>query len=293
MERDIEQPLQISICKDTRQCVLLDGFKRYRCARKLHLNIIPVRSIGEDVVDGVLCLLRRESESRLNILEQAGMIEELHKKHGLSIYAIAQRLERSPSWVRVRLGMIGDLSELVRGKIMSGAFPARAYMYGVRVYTRVHKASPAQVDAFVAAVSSKGLSTRELVVLSRAYFTGGSSVAQMIVEGNAHRAIKLLAAQGGTGSDPALTPEQQLFVNNLKNIANGMVRIIAADSSLKTGAGHYMQYINTWSASIGKSLTAFSQTIKELHDLSGPADHGTYTLQSGSGPQGNSAVGTD
>jgi hypothetical protein len=293
MERDIEQPLQISICKDTRQCVLLDGFKRYRCARKLHLNIIPVCSIGEDVVDGVFCLLRRESESRLGILEQASMIEELHKKHGLSIYAIAERLERSPSWVNVRLGMIGELSELVRDKIMSGAFPARAYMYGIRVYTRVHKADPAQVDAFVAAVSGKGLSTRELGVLSRAYFTGGSSMARMIVEGNAHGAIKLLAAQGGAVTDPTLTPEQQLFVNNLKTIANGMARIIAAAPAMKTGAGHYMQYINTWSASIGKSLAAFSQTIKELHDLSGPTDHGTHTLQSGSGPQGNSAAGTD
>jgi hypothetical protein len=294
MERDIEQPLQISICKDTRQCVLLDGFKRYRCARKLHLNIIPVCTIGEDVADGVLCLLRRESESRLSILEQAGMIEELHKKHGLSIYAIAERLERSPSWVNVRLGMIGEISELVRGKIMSGAFPARAYMYGVRVYTRVHKAAPAQVDAFVGAVSGKGLSTRELGALSRAYFTGGSSAVRMIVEGDAHQAVKLLAAaQCGAVTDPALTPDQQLFVNNLKTIANAMVRIIAAASSAKAGAGHYKQYINTWSASIGKSLPAFSQTIKELHDLSGPADHGAHALQSGSGPQGNSAVGTD
>lgn len=292
-ERGIEQPLQVSICKDTQQCVLLDGFKRYCCAKKLHMNIIPVCTIGADVADGVLCLLRRESVSRLNILEQAGMIEELHKKYGLSIYAIAVRLERSPSWVNVRLGMIGELSDLVRGKILSGAFPARAYMYGVRVYTRVHKVSFSQVDAFVSAVSGKGLSTRELGVLSRAYFTCGSSMARMIVEGNAQRAIKLLAAQGGAAIDPTLTHDQQLFVNNLKTIANAMAHIIAAASSIKTGAGHYMQYINTWSASIGKNLAAFSRTIKELHDFSGPTNDGAHALQSGSGPQGNSAVGTD
>lgn len=293
MERDIIDPLQVGVCKNTHRHVLLDGFKRYRCARKLNMNIVPVHCIGEDVVDGVLSLLRRQSGGGLSILEQAGMIEKLHKEYGLSIYDIARRLERCPSWVSMRLGMMGELSELVRGKIMSGGFPARAYMYGIRGFTRVNKLSSGRIDAFVEAVSNKGLSTRDLTVLSKAYFTGGPTLQRLILEGDAHQTVKLLAVQSRAGADTALTPEQQLFVNDLKTIAGVIGRVVTSVSAMKTGTPRFMQYINTWSASIGKSLAAFSQTIKELHDLTGPTDHGAHALQPGSGPQGNSAVGAD
>lgn len=293
MERDIVDPLLVSLCKETGSAVLLDGFKRVRCAAKLNKNIVMVEYIGEDVVDGVLSFLRRDQTGGLCILEQAGLIEELHKKYGLGVSDIARRLERSPSWVSVRLGMIGELSDLVREKILSGAFPARAYMYGIKVFTRVNKTGSSSINVFVEAVSGKGLGTRDLIALSRAYFTGGLTVQRMIVEGDAHQTVKLLAAQSGPCADGTLSAGQQSFINNLKTIAGVMSRVVASAPSLTAGTARYMQYVNTWSAVIDKSLAAFSQTIKELHDLSRPVDHGTHTLQSGSGPQGNSAAGTD
>jgi hypothetical protein len=291
MERDILDPLLVSICKETGCHVLLDGFKRYRCAGKLNKNIVSVFCIGEDVVDGVLCFLRREQTGTLSVLEQAGLIEELHKNYGLSIYDIARRLGRCPSWVSMRLGMIGELSELVRAKIMSGAFPARVYMYGIKVFTRVNKISSGRVDVFVEAVSGKGLGTRDLIALSRAYFTGGLIVQRMILEGDVHQAVKLLAAQTVPSTDTALSAEQQSFVNNLETIAGVMSSVVASAPPMDTNAARYMQYVNTWSAAIGKSLTAFSRTIKELHDLSRPAHDGTHVIQSGHQPQANSAAG--
>jgi hypothetical protein len=284
MERDILDPLLVSICNETGSHVLLDGFKRYRCAGKLNKNIVSVSCIGEDVVDGVLCFLRREQTGTLTVLEQAGLIEELHKKYGLSIYDIARRLGRCPSWVSMRLGMIGELSELVRGKIMSGAFPARVYMYGIKGFTRVNKISSGRVDVFVGAVSGKGLGTRDLIALSRAYFTGGLTVQQMIVEGDVYQAVKLLTAQSGTSTDTTLSADQQSFVNNLKTIAGVMSRVGLRAPSLNTGTARYMQYVNTWSAVIDKNLAAFSRTIKELHDLSRPAHGGTHVIQPGCTP---------
>lgn len=283
MERDILDPLLVSICKDTGRIVLLDGFKRYRCAVKLKKNIVMVSYIGEDIVDGVLCFLRREQTGTLGILEQAGLIEELHKKYGLGTNDIARYLERSPSWVSVRLGMIGELSDLVREKILSGMFPARAYMYGIRVFTRVHKINHSLVNTFVAAVSGKGLSTRDLIALSRAYFTGSLTIQRMIVEGDVREVVKHIT-QDTTATDTTLTIEQQSFVKSMKTIANSIDCIMVSAPFLNTGSSCYMQYINTWSASINKSLTAFSQTIKELYDLSRPANHGTHTAKSGSMP---------
>jgi hypothetical protein len=294
MDQDILEPLRISVCKDTQRPVLLDGFKRYRCARKLNKGIIPVEYIGEDVVDGVLCLLRRESVSGLNILEQAGMIEELHQTYSLSIYDIATGLGRSPSWVSMRLGMIGELSALVRGKIMSGAFPARAYMYGIKGFTRVNKISAECVDSFVEAVSGKGINTRDLIMLSKAYFTGGKTTVQLILEGDTHRAIKMLACKAGVGSTrgTTLTEVQHSFVADLEIIAKSMGRIVGSGVAKNSMTPLYMHEVNIWSATICKNLKVFSTIIRELYDYSGRTDNRFDALEPGNQPQENSAVGT-
>ena len=295
MQQDILDPLQISVCKATQRPVLLDGFKRYRCARKLNINIIPVHCIGENVVDGVLCLLRRESESSgLSILEQASMIEELHKNYGLSIYAMASRLGRSPSWISMRLGMLGELSALVRGKIMSGAFPARAYMYGIKGFTRVNRISSARVDAFVEAVCGKGISTRDLSVLAKAYFTGGPTIERLILEGDTHRVVKMLAGKSGTGNsrDMTLTEAQHSCVNDLAMIANGMGRIVENRTAMNSAPPLFMNTVTIWSTTICKNLKEFSKVIKELYDLSKRTDNCPDALQSGNQPQEDSATVT-
>jgi len=181
----------------------------------------------------------------------------------------------------------------VREKILSGAFPARAYMYGIKVFTRVNKINSSQVNAFVEAVSGKGLGARDLILLSRAYFTGGLTVQRMIIEGDVHLALRLISSQAGASNDIWLSADQQSFVNNLKTIAGVMSCVVASAPSLNRGTRRYMQYVNTLSAAIDKNLAAFSRTIKELYDITGPTDHGTHALQSGSGPQGNRAAGTD
>jgi ParB-like chromosome segregation protein Spo0J len=61
MERDIVEPLQVSVDSQSQTYVLLDGFKRYRCAKKLDKGTIPVECIAEDESGGVALLLRRRA----------------------------------------------------------------------------------------------------------------------------------------------------------------------------------------------------------------------------------------
>jgi hypothetical protein len=289
MERDIMEPLQVSVCKDTDAYVLLDGFKRYRCAKKLGKGIIPIHCIGDDVAEGVISLLRRESSRGLSTMEQAALIEELHKSYGLSICTIAVRLERSPAWVSVRLGMVGELSGLVRQKIMSGAFPARAYMYSIKRFTRVNGIPRDRVDAFVAAVSGKGLSTRELFVLSRAYFTGGPAIERLIREGDTRRAVRMLCTDPDGKDDAALSEGQQQFIKDLAATSAGITRIVANAADVGEGTAAFMQYVNLWSAAILKHLEEFKAVLHELYDRSGPCQRGADPVPSGSEPQVDSA----
>src|SRR5271169_1838121 len=65
----IQEPLQ-GVRGDS-GAILLNGFKRVRCARKLHLHTAPFVSWGTDEVSGILQLLRGARHQALHLLEQA------------------------------------------------------------------------------------------------------------------------------------------------------------------------------------------------------------------------------
>jgi len=169
-ERGIEYPLEGVEMDGAR--VLLNGFKRYRCARKLGLEIVPYTSLGDDAASGIVALLRIAKTNHLNILEQAGFIDELRRLQNLSVAEIASLLSRSKAWVAVRMGLIDGLSDTIRRKLFDGTFPVYAYMYTIRRIMRITAASKEDVDSFVVALSGKNLSLREIELLAHGYFRG-------------------------------------------------------------------------------------------------------------------------
>jgi hypothetical protein len=115
--------------------ILLNGFKRYRCAQKLKIAMVPYHSLGNDEAFGIITLLRISNSKQLNILEQAKLIDELQKVYKMSIPQIARLLEKSTGWVGMRAGMLKQMSSYVMEKIFKGDFPAYAYMYTLRPTT--------------------------------------------------------------------------------------------------------------------------------------------------------------
>ncbi len=183
LEHGIREPLQC-VEEGEQKYVLLDGFKRLRCSYRLKLHMIPVVSLGSDEVSSILQFLRISVERSLSTLEQARFVDELHKRYSLTVTDIALALERSKAWVSVRLGIIDEMSEVVREAVFSGRFPLRSYMYTLRQFTRVNGVSGLQRDGFVRSVSGKGLSTRDIETLAYGYFRGGEYLRAQIKEGN-------------------------------------------------------------------------------------------------------------
>ena len=75
LENGIQDPLQGVGNEKGR--ILLNGFKRLRCAKKLGIEIVPYRSLSDDAAFGILQLLRITNTQSLTILEQAKLIAEL------------------------------------------------------------------------------------------------------------------------------------------------------------------------------------------------------------------------
>ncbi len=138
-ERGMEEPL--SGVGDSRRMVLLDGFKRYRSARKLNLGLVPWEPAGVDEAEGILSLLRPTQRKPLGILEEAEFLRELQATQGMSLGELASALSRSKSWVCMRVGLLEGMRPLVREKIFAGLFPAYAYMHVVRPFMRMKRVS--------------------------------------------------------------------------------------------------------------------------------------------------------
>jgi len=255
------------------------------------MGMVPAECVAEDVATGIVTVIRRnEYGCGISVLEQASLIEELHRRCAMSIYDIAQRLDRSPAWVSMRLGILDDLTPLVREKILSGAFPARAYLYGIKGFTRVNNIGKERVDSFVGAVSGKQLGTRDLFVLSRAFFTGGNVIERLVLEGDAHRALRMLTIDADGSDDTTLSEKERLFIKELQTHATGMSWIIAQGDTMAMDTGSFSQYVNLWSAAILKRLSKYAVAIKEIYDRTGHSECSAHPVTPGSRPQGNSAT---
>lgn len=182
-ERGILEPLQ-GVMGPGGIFTLLDGFKRYRCAVKLGIQTAEYLCLGEDAPSGILKLIRTSNELSLHLVEQAHLVSDLHKTHHMSVAQIAAQVDRSSAWVSMRLGLLSEMSPLVKKEIFSGRFPTRSFMYTLQQFTRVKKVPAKDTDDFVRAVSGKNLSGRSVDRLARAYFMGGENFREQIRAGN-------------------------------------------------------------------------------------------------------------
>ena len=261
-ERGIEEPLE-GVDADSVH-LLLNGFKRYRCARKLNIKTVPYASLGQDPVMAMVALLRNSQARSLNILEQAGFVDELRTMQSLSLAETAELLSRSKAWVSLRTGLIGEMTDVIRQKLFSGVFPVYSYMYTLRPFMRINAVSKQQIEEFVVAVSGKNLSVRQIEQLAHGYFRGSESFRQEIRSGH----IALTLEQQG-GEDPAgCNGCERGLLKDLEFTSKSMQRVMGKSHNprLKTPAFHAQA--NLLTGRILDQSDLLIQTMRQLHDRS-------------------------
>ena len=267
IQRGIEEPLEgVDMAESL---VLLNGFKRYRCACKLQIQVVPYLSLGTDETTGILSLLRTSNHKSLNLIEQAGFVDELQRARHLSVGQMATDLAVSKGWVSMRLGLMAELSEPVRRELFNGTFPVYAFLYTLRPFMRMNEVKAAQIDEFVSAVSGHDLSVREIDLLAQGFFRGPETFREEIRRGNLAvplAGIKKLAA------DPQACAEfERVLLNDLELTQKYMQRVMgkSLDPQLKSRAFHAQSHLLT--AGILSRARAFFHTLKQLHDRNGQA----------------------
>jgi ParB/RepB/Spo0J family partition protein len=265
-EKGVVEPLAC-ISKSEESYILLDGYKRLRCICKLKINLVPIVSIGNDEQDAILQLLRLSNRKSLQTLEQACFIDELHKRCGLSITGIALKLEVSPAWVSVRLGIIDEMSETVKKNIFSGRFPIRSYMYSIKHFTRVKHIEKDQIDRFISSVSGNDLSTRDIDTLAYGYFNGGRDIKNQIENGNVDWTLRTLKERTASLSQESdLSVEERKIINDLEILHKYILKVIRHFSDPEFSTTPFEKNACLLIEGIGNSITPLKEKLDAFHD---------------------------
>ncbi|MFH1463633.1 MAG: KorB domain-containing protein [Pseudomonadota bacterium] len=266
-ERGIEEPLEGVDAQGTR--ILLNGFKRYRCARRLGLGVVPWASLGEDEATGIVVVMRTSNDKALSILEQARFLDDLLHRHGMNTAEIAETLSRSKAWVSMRLGLLAEMSETVRQKVFSGAFPVYSYMYAVRPFMRMNGISREEVDAFVVAVSGKKLSVREIGQLAQGYFKGPDWFRQEIKSGKL--ALALERMQKVPEQPDGCNEFERVLLRDIEILQKYMQRVLAKSQDRRLQTRAFRAQANLLLAGILSRVGAVLQGLRALHARTGEA----------------------
>lgn len=259
----IQQPLQGVELSSVR--ILLDGFKRLRCAQRLHLSTAPFVSLAPEEASGIVCLLRAANDHALSLLEQAKFLDELKASLGLSVAEIAQQLSRSKAWVSLRLGVLAELSPVVKEALFGGSFPVYSYLYTLRPFRRLN--GQAAIDEFVTALRGKKLSARDIERLAHGFFRGPESFREQIRQG--HLTLPLQWLKDLPPDADGCSEFERLFLADLEQAQKLLVRLMTRSTDERLSSRPFCAQSHLLCAGLLSRLPTFTKTVQTLYDRCG------------------------
>jgi hypothetical protein len=266
-ERGIEEPL--GGVNTAQGHVLLDGFRRNRCAAKLGIECVPYVSWGEGETQGIASLLSARRQRTLHILEQARFVDELLSTHSMTIADVAELLSRSKGWVSTRRNLLARMSSAIQEILFRGAFPVYSYMVTLRPFMRMNSVDQPDIERFVQAVAGTKLSVREIELLAHGYFRGTPSLRQAIDEGNWKWTLQQM--QEVAADSEGLSDLERGLLRELERLLQAMQKVMTRCDSPRLQARDFFAQANLLLASLLGRRDSFFEKMEEFYDRTGHA----------------------
>lgn len=264
-QRGIEQPLE---GVDTPQGrILLNGFKRYRCAEKLSIESVPFLSLGDDETLAIATLMQPSKDKDLNILEQAKFVVELLTVQQMSIADVAEMLCRSKAWVCVRKSLLEEMNEEIQQVLLCGKFPVYSYMHTLRPFMRINGTGQDKIIRFIKAIAGQSLSVREIQLLADGYFHGPGPLQEAIDQGKWSWALEKMKA---VPTDPdGCSDFERSVLSDLERLQKYMQRVPVQCQNRRLQSRPFLAQANLLTSGVLSMLGPFTQAMRSFHDRSG------------------------
>jgi ParB/RepB/Spo0J family partition protein len=161
---EMGQQIPILVVKEPEpvRYVVIDGYQRVRSLRRLARD--TVRAMPLELEESEALVLNRHLRAREGetALEQAWLLDELQNRFGLSQERLAQRFDRSVSWVSRTLALVRELPDSVQDEVRSGKLVAHA---AVKYLVPLARANRAGCERLVGGIAGARLTSREVGLL--------------------------------------------------------------------------------------------------------------------------------
>lgn len=201
--------------------VVVDGHKRFRALKTLKADTAKAQ-IWSLEAEEALARAYRMQQGSWNALEEAALVEELHRSARWSLVKVAQALERTPSWASRRLGLLEDLPPNALELVRQGKLAAYAAMKYVLPLARANKEDAERLSRKLSEVP---LTTRQIQRLYEHCVRGPRNLTEKILE-DPEKFLKSLEASRTSG-DLSLSAEQNKHLERFKvmgHVCLGLVR---------------------------------------------------------------------
>ncbi|MBW2593544.1 MAG: ParB/RepB/Spo0J family partition protein [Deltaproteobacteria bacterium] len=157
---------------------LMDGYLRVAAAKRLCKDTL-LSHIWHGSEKNALChVLAKNGERQWDIFEQAGLIKELHQRHGLSQRQIALLLGKNQSWVSRRLSILASLPDQVAKLVQRGNISSWA---ATRVLAPMARANADHAGRLSENLIKHPMSTRQLFIFFKHYQRSNRKVRENMV----------------------------------------------------------------------------------------------------------------
>lgn len=146
--------------------VLLDGYLRVSALKRCGRDTLLAEVWECEEQEALVQVLARNHTRKWDVIEEAGLIRELHNHHNLSQSRIASLLGRKQGWVSGRLALYNALSDDVLGLIRDGRISSWA---ASRVIAPIARAIPEHAQRLTENLIKEPISTRDLMDFFRHY----------------------------------------------------------------------------------------------------------------------------
>ena len=158
--------------------ILIDGYLRLKALKACGHDCIKLQVIEESEADSLFVMLAKNNDRQWEVIEQAGLIQELHSRFTCSFGEIARRLGRDKSWVKRRLDLIDSLPEEIKQAVMTGKLSTWSASHVLVPLSRVNEKDACQLTKNLL---RDPLSTRELARLYEHYKKSNRVVRDRII----------------------------------------------------------------------------------------------------------------
>jgi ParB/RepB/Spo0J family partition protein len=175
---DAGQQMPIVVVIGGAAYVVVDGHKRVRCLRQLHRDTVAAVVWEMPEADALIFRQLLRTDATDSAFEQGWLLRTLHEEHGLALDVLAQRFDRSVSWVSRRVSLVRTLPDAVQQHVHDGRLVAHAAM---KYCVPLARANAADCVRLVEAIAPHRFSTRQIGRLYHAYVAGMDATRELVL----------------------------------------------------------------------------------------------------------------